>query len=253
MPKIKSRFEHEFTMAKGCLKVGVDPADVSKPRKSPFRYLDDTLLASVSMNGHNYDFWQGGGTSERDLEKDVRVKGPTYDYRNREWTEVKSLLGYIKKDGKIRYMLGTGESGRITKEQLEDAVEKFWKKMGIMPVEAKGWSLGPHFDSDSVGLPGVYVFRRKANGYIEEYAIARPLPHGHTYMFFGAPRGPKTPSNEMFVQLSYEASTKIPMELQKEISNLFTEKNLWNPGYLPSYALMKAWSGKLTAPTISAT
>jgi hypothetical protein len=253
MPKIKSRFENEFSMAKGCLKVGVDPVDAGKPRKSPFRYLDDTLLTTVSMNGHNYDFWQGGGTSQRDLEKDVWIKGPSYDYRNREWSEVKGLLGFIKSDGKIRYMVGTGESGKITKQQMEDAVEKFWKKLGIMPVEAQGWSYGNSFRSDAVGLPGIYILRRKANGYLEEYAIARPRPHGRTYMFFGAPRGPKTPSNEMFVELSYEAAQKIPTELKAEISRRFTEEDLWNPGYLPSFALMKAWSGKLTQPTISAT
>lgn len=137
MSKIRSRFEHEFMLAKGCLKVGVDPVDASMPRKSPFHHLGETLLGSVSVNGHNYDFWQGDGTSERDVQKDVWIKGPSYDYRNREWSEVKGLLGFVKHDGKIRYMVGTGESGRITKQQLEDAVEKFWKKLGIAPVEVK--------------------------------------------------------------------------------------------------------------------
>ncbi len=247
MSKIRSRFEHEFTRAKNCLKVGVDPI-TNERGKSPFHLHNETLLTTVSVNGHNYDFWQSGGTSENDLKKDVVVKGPTYDYRSREWSEMKGLLALIKCDGKVRHMIGTGESGRITKQQLEDAVEKFWKKLAISAADAKGWSLGPSFKDDGVGLPGVHVLRRKANGYVEEYAIARPRPHGRTYIFLGPHRGRASTSPEMFNEIPHEASTKIPLELQQEISKLFTEKDLWNPGYLPSYALLKVWSCKVTAP-----
>jgi len=217
MPKVTSSFEHSFRRALNAAKAGVQEGTTE--RKSPFTFGEETLVASISLHEPGrgrprvYDFWQRAGLREGDLASLISVRGPASDQYGRD-DGMKHLIAFVDGKGKITYQgkaSGRGEKARVNRLYLDDAIEKFWKKMGFHRHEAQGW------DVNINGEEGfAYITRRMPSGYSNEYAVVYAASPGRKLDVF-VPDGSKP--------LTYEARFKIPTEIMNRIAQEF--EGIW--------------------------
>jgi hypothetical protein len=223
-----SSFEHSFRRAINAVKANVNPktgerSDLPRPTSG-----DETHIASVPLGGEGehrvYDFWQRSGTREDILGSLVSIRGPAYNERRREWSKMKELVGFVEPGGKVKYT----KPGRYTREAVDEAVRKFWDKMGLHAHEAQGWDVSSWFKDSDPSNPatsaGVRVLRRKKSGLMEEYAVARPKPHGHTLDYWTPETG------DVHKRLPYEKSSKIPTNVGNRIREIMVEQGFFNSG-----------------------
>lgn len=232
-----SSFEHSFRRALNCVKANVDPKTGTRHDKAPFTAGDRTLVASIGVglndagNQRVYDFWQKAGTAEDILGSLITINGPAYYERRREWGKMKELVAFLEPGGKVKHQ----KPNRHTRDAVDEAVGKFWEKMGLRRHEAAGWDISSYFKDDGIS-PGVHVLRRKKNGLMEEYAIARPRPHGRSFDYYHPASAYKTkdrlhPQTPIIrTKISFDKRTKISHLVGNQIEALMDREGYFNTG-----------------------
>lgn len=216
---VTSSFEHSLRRSINAIKAGVQEGTTE--RKSPPTFGDRTLLAAISLHEPGrgrprvYNFWQKAGLSEAILASLITVEGPASDRYGKD-DGMKHMLAFIDGKGKVKYTglaAGTGEKARVNRLYLDQAIARFWHKLGFQEYQAEGWE--PLIYSDK-GF--AYVLKRKPSGYTEEYAAIYAASPGRKLDVF-VPDGSKPlPSDKRF---------KIPTQIMNRIEKEFSEAGIW--------------------------
>ena len=229
-------FEHSFRRALNAAKAGVQEG--TDERKMPFTHQDRTLVATISVGypgekPYIYDFWQRAGMSEDVLDSPITVYGPAFQ-RGMLRDGQKHFLAIIKKMAKsgtkyTNLATGSSENAKRTRRNLDDAIEKFWKKMGHSPIEATGWRLTPYDDKG-----WAYLNRRRPNGNYKEVAIIAAVAPGQHLQFY-------TPDGKRKMTYEEERKLNVPQKTLPELRERFTKAGVWE-------ALVQAWTSLKDRP-----
>lgn len=214
-----SSFEHSLRRTLNAIKAGVQEGTTE--RKMPPTFGDRTLIAAISLHEPGrgrprvYNFWQKAGLSESILASLITVEGPASDRYGRD-DGMKHMLAFIDGKGKVKYnglAAGTGEKARVNRLYLDQAIGRFWHKLGIEEYQAAGWE--PLIYSDK-GF--AYILRRKPSGLTEEYAAVYAASPGRKLDVFTADNSRPLP---------FEKRSKIPTEIMNRVEKEFMAAGIW--------------------------